>query len=82
MVAHLDSHGWLSAANRTTWAQGVVGIAYDRQATGRDITRITDLFQPELHARVALPADARSTLGQGTEIAFTLPAAKGASAPA
>jgi spermidine/putrescine transport system substrate-binding protein len=63
VAAQLDRQGWLSGDDRTTWAQGMVGIAYDRRATGRELTRISDLFQSDLLGRVAMPADARSTLG-------------------
>ncbi len=62
-AALLDGHGWLSAGDRATWAQGMVGIAYDRNATGRDLHRVADLFQPDLKGRVAVPNDARATLG-------------------
>ncbi len=45
------------------WAQGIVGIAYDRRALGRDVRAIAELFRSDLHGRVALADDRRATLG-------------------
>ena len=56
---------WLDAEPqaRTTWALGMVGLAYDVKAVGTELTHIAELFQPPLHGRVALPTDMRLTLG-------------------
>lgn len=45
------------------WAMGMVGVAYDRRATGADVHRMAELFQPPLHGSVALPAEMRLALG-------------------
>ncbi|MEB3200091.1 MAG: spermidine/putrescine ABC transporter substrate-binding protein [Synechococcaceae cyanobacterium] len=45
------------------WQSGVAGIAYNRRATGREISSIDDLFAPDLHGRVAMLSEMRDTLG-------------------
>jgi spermidine/putrescine transport system substrate-binding protein len=62
-AAQLARHGAVPATGNATWAQGMVGIAYDRRALGRDLTSAKELFQPDLHGRVVLPNDARHALG-------------------
>ncbi|MDF2582159.1 MAG: twin-arginine translocation pathway signal protein [Mycobacterium sp.] len=42
---------------------GMVGLAYNRAATGRDITTIDDLWDPALKGRVSLFSDVQDGLG-------------------
>ncbi|WP_082974198.1 spermidine/putrescine ABC transporter substrate-binding protein [Mycobacterium sp. E740] len=45
------------------YLSGLVGLAYDRAATGRDITRMEDLWNPAFKHRVSLLADFQDGLG-------------------
>lgn len=42
---------------------GMVGLAYNRAATGRDITTIDDLWNPEFKGQVSLLSDVQDGLG-------------------
>ncbi|KUI03170.1 twin-arginine translocation pathway signal protein [Mycolicibacterium acapulense] len=42
---------------------GMVGLAYNRAATGRDITRIDDLWDPAFKGRVSMLSDFQDGLG-------------------
>jgi spermidine/putrescine transport system substrate-binding protein len=39
------------------WASGMTGIAYDRKKTGRDITKLADLWDPAFKNKVGMFAD-------------------------
>ena len=45
------------------YLSGMVGLAYDRSATGRDITSVEDLWDPAFSGRVTLLSDAQDGLG-------------------
>ena len=45
------------------YLSGMVGLAYDRSATGRDITSVEDLWDPAFSGRVSLFSDAQDGLG-------------------
>jgi spermidine/putrescine transport system substrate-binding protein len=45
------------------YLSGMVGLAYNREATGRDITSIDDLWDPAFAGRVSLFSDAQDGLG-------------------
>jgi spermidine/putrescine transport system substrate-binding protein len=45
------------------YMSGLVGLAYNRAATGRDITKIDDLWDPAFKGRVSLFSDAQDGLG-------------------
>ena len=45
------------------YLSGMVGLAYDRAATGRDITSVEDLWDPAFSGRVTLLSDAQDGLG-------------------
>ncbi len=45
------------------YMSGMVGLAYNRAATGRDITRIEDLWDPAYKGRVSMLADTQDALG-------------------
>ncbi|CAN5534931.1 spermidine/putrescine ABC transporter substrate-binding protein [soil metagenome] len=55
------------------YMSGLVGLAYNRAATGRDITTIDDMWDPAFKGRVSLFSDAQDGLGmimmsQGSDI--------------
>jgi spermidine/putrescine transport system substrate-binding protein len=39
------------------WASGMTGIAYDRKKTGRDITKLADLWDPKFKGKVGMFSD-------------------------
>jgi spermidine/putrescine transport system substrate-binding protein len=45
------------------WQSGITGIAYNLEATGRELTGIDDLFDPRLKGRVGFLTEMRDTLG-------------------
>ena len=45
------------------WQAGIAGIAYNIQATGRELHGIDDLFAPDLHGRVGMLSEMRDTMG-------------------
>ena len=45
------------------YMSGLVGIAYNRAATGRDITTIDDMWDPAFKGKVSLFSDAQDALG-------------------
>jgi spermidine/putrescine transport system substrate-binding protein len=45
------------------YLSGMVGLAYNRAATGRDITKIDDLWDPAFKGKVTLFSDAQDGLG-------------------
>ncbi len=45
------------------YMSGLVGIAYNRAATGRDITSVDDMWDPAFSGRVSLFSDAQDGLG-------------------
>jgi spermidine/putrescine transport system substrate-binding protein len=45
------------------YMSGMVGLAYNRAATGRDITKIDDLWDPAFKGKVSLFSDAQDGLG-------------------
>ena len=45
------------------YMSGMVGLAYNRAATGREITRIEDLWDPAFQGRVSLFSDVQDALG-------------------
>jgi len=45
------------------YMSGMVGLAYNRAATGRDITKISDLWDPAFKGRVSLLSDVQDGLG-------------------
>ena len=45
------------------YMSGLVGLAYNRAATGREITKIDDLWDPAFKGKVSLFSDAQTALG-------------------
>jgi spermidine/putrescine transport system substrate-binding protein len=45
------------------WQSGIAGIAYNIKATGRELSSVDDLFDPELKGRVSALLEMRDTMG-------------------
>ena len=45
------------------WQTGITGIAYNVDATGRDLGSVADLFDPELNGRIGMLTEMRDTIG-------------------
>lgn len=59
-------------AHSVPWQAGITGIAYNRALTGKDITSVEELFNPEYAGRVGMFTEMRDTmslvlLGMGVE---------------
>lgn len=44
------------------WQSGITGIAYNVELTGRDITSVEDLFDPEFKGKVGMMTEMRDTM--------------------
>jgi spermidine/putrescine transport system substrate-binding protein len=44
------------------WQSGATGIGYNRASTGRDLTKVADLFDPAFATKVTLLSEVRDTL--------------------
>ncbi|MET0415501.1 MAG: spermidine/putrescine ABC transporter substrate-binding protein [Actinoplanes sp.] len=47
------------------WASGMTGIAYDRNRTGRDITKLADLWDPAFKGKVGMFSDTQELANFG-----------------
>ena len=45
------------------WQSGAVGVGYNVVSTGRDLTKVADLFDPDFAGRVTLLSEVRDTFG-------------------
>ena len=56
---------WFDPGNEHSlpWAAGITGIGYDISLTGRELTSVNDLFDPEFAGRVGLFLEMRDTFG-------------------
>ncbi|MGH7688743.1 MAG: polyamine ABC transporter substrate-binding protein, partial [Gemmatimonadaceae bacterium] len=45
------------------WMSGMTGLAYNRRKTGRDLTSMRDLFDPQFKGQVTMQTEVRDTLG-------------------
>jgi spermidine/putrescine transport system substrate-binding protein len=45
------------------WQSGIAGIAYNREATGRDLSSMDDLFAADLKGKVGFLTEMRDTIG-------------------
>jgi spermidine/putrescine transport system substrate-binding protein len=45
------------------WQSGATGVGYNSESTGRDLTKIADLFDPAFSGKVTLLTETRDTLG-------------------
>jgi spermidine/putrescine transport system substrate-binding protein len=56
--------GWDRGAKyHLPWQAGITGIAYNASVTGRELTSVADLFDPEFRGRIGLFTEMRDTLG-------------------
>ena len=49
-------------AHSVPWQSGITGIAYNRELTGREITRTEDLFDPAFEGQVGMMTEMRDTM--------------------
>lgn len=49
-------------AHSVPWQSGIAGIAYNRELTGREITRTEDLFDPAFKGKVGMLTEMRDTM--------------------
>ncbi|HEX2050711.1 MAG TPA: spermidine/putrescine ABC transporter substrate-binding protein [Actinomycetota bacterium] len=49
-------------AHSVPWQSGITGIAYNISLTGREITSVNDLFDPEFEGRVGMMTEMRDTM--------------------
>jgi spermidine/putrescine transport system substrate-binding protein len=62
--ADLQNPSWDPTGEYTLpWQTGFAGIAYNSDVTGRDITSVDDLFDPEFAGRVGALTEMRDTIG-------------------
>jgi spermidine/putrescine transport system ATP-binding protein len=55
---------WDRGANyHLPWQAGITGIAYNPELTGRELTSVLDLFDPEFAGRVGMLTEMRDTVG-------------------
>jgi spermidine/putrescine transport system substrate-binding protein len=45
------------------WQSGMTGIGYDPDKLGREITKVDDLFKPDLKGRITMLTEMRDTMG-------------------
>ncbi len=45
------------------WQSGIAGVAYNLDATGRDLQSVEDLFDPELKGKIGMLTEMRDTIG-------------------
>ena len=62
--ADLQSPSWDPTGEYTLpWQTGFAGIAYNSEVTGREITSVDDLFDPEFAGKVGALSEMRDTIG-------------------
>jgi spermidine/putrescine transport system substrate-binding protein len=59
------------------WASGITGIAYDIKKTGREITKLADLWDPEFKGKVGMFSDTQELANFGLLAAGLKPADSG-----
>ena len=58
------TNGWDRGSRfQMPWQAGITGIAYDPELTGRPITSVDDLFDPDLAGRVGFIGEMREAVG-------------------
>ncbi|MEX2294334.1 MAG: spermidine/putrescine ABC transporter substrate-binding protein [Acidimicrobiales bacterium] len=64
LVPSLQKPGWdPTGAFSLPWQSGMTGIAYNRSVTGRDLTSMADIFDPELKGKIGMLTEWRDTVG-------------------
>ena len=62
--ADLQSPSWDPTGEYTLpWQTGFAGIAYNSEVTGREITSVEDLFDPEFAGKIGALTEMRDTIG-------------------
>ncbi|WP_099344040.1 spermidine/putrescine ABC transporter substrate-binding protein [Actinoplanes sp. SE50/110] len=59
------------------WASGITGIAYDIKKTGREITKLADLWDPQFKGKVGMFSDTQELANFGLLAAGLKPAGSG-----
>jgi len=64
LIPSLRNPSWDPTGTHTLpWQSGIAGIAYNIEATGRELTSMDDLFAPELKGKVGFLTEMRDTIG-------------------
>ena len=64
LVADLQNPSWDPDGRYSLpWQSGMTGIAYNAEATGRDLTSMEDLFDPAFKGRIGMLSEMRDTVG-------------------
>jgi spermidine/putrescine transport system substrate-binding protein len=64
LIQALRNPSWDPSGTHTLpWQSGIAGIAYNIEATGRELTSMDDLFAPELKGKVGFLTEMRDTIG-------------------
>ena len=64
LIPSLRKPSWDPSGRFTLpWQSGITGIAYNIEATGRPLTSVDDLFDPQLKGKVGFLTDMRDTMG-------------------
>lgn len=78
--ASLQQPTWDPTGNYSLpWQSGFAGIAYNRSVTGRDLTSISDLWDPAFKGKIGVLTEMRDTLGliaMGEGVDISEPTAK------
>ena len=64
LVPELQNPSWDPDGKYTMpWQSGMTGIAYNRAVTGRELTSLEDLFDPEFKGKIGMLTEMRDTVG-------------------
>ncbi len=64
LVAELQNPGWDPDGRFTLpWQSGMTGIAYNISVTGRELTSVADLYDPEFKGKIGMLSELRDTVG-------------------
>jgi len=64
LVPELQNPNWDPTGRFTLpWQSGMTGIAYNIAVTGRELTSVADLYDPEFNGKIGMLSEMRDTLG-------------------
>jgi spermidine/putrescine transport system substrate-binding protein len=64
LVPELQKPNWDPTGKFTLpWQSGMTGIAYNISVTGRELTSVADLYDPEFKGKIGMLSEMRDTLG-------------------
>ena len=64
LVPELQKPAWDPTGKFTLpWQSGMTGIAYNIAVTGRELTSVADLYDPEFNGKIGMLSEMRDTLG-------------------